>query len=126
MNFSDWYTDTVDVYRNQATVVDGLTKHDRVIVYTALPCRVYQDSGAAVSMKREAAEISQTLKLALSNAYDIHPGDELIVHRGGGLGYMTETTRAFAGDPHHHYEPFGAVMPQLSHQEITLLQQERV
>ena len=34
--------------------------------------------------------------------------------------------RAFAADPNLYYEPFGAVIPGLAHQEIRLLQEERV
>ena len=38
----------------------------------------------------------------------------------------TPDERYFADTPERYYEPFGAVMPGLAHQEITLLKQERV
>ena len=56
----------------------------------------------------------------------LQPGDEIIVKRGGRLGRQGPTIRAFAGDPNLYYEPFGAIIPGLAHQEIRLLQQERV
>ena len=64
--------------------------------------------------------------LACDNSVDIHAGDELIIHRGGRLGKSLFDTRAFAGDPHYYFEPFGAVIPGLAHQEIIILQEERV
>lgn len=33
---------------------------------------------------------------------------------------------AYAANPNHFFEPFGAVIPGLAHQEIPLLQEERV
>ena len=57
---------------------------------------------------------------------DIKAGDQLIIKRGGGLGYSTTTIRAFAAEPNYYFEPFGAVMPDLSHIEVRLLQEERV
>ena len=40
------------------------------------------------------------------------------------LGEARQTLRAFAGDPVYFYEPFGAVLPGLAHQEVGLLQRE--
>ena len=57
---------------------------------------------------------------------DIQPGDQLIIHRGAGLGKTTPAIRAFAADPNLYFEPFGAVIPGLAHMEVRLLQQERV
>ena len=73
-------------------------------------------------MKQTAADLSDDSMLACDNSVDIRPGDELIIHRGG----LSFTTRAFAGDPHYYTEPFGAVLPGLAHQQIKLLQEERV
>lgn len=126
MNFNDWYTDTVDVYRTTDTTVNNLTKKTRSVIYSGIPCRVYTDSPAVPNMNQSAAEVKQSSKLAMSNEWDIEAGDELIVHRGGGLGKAGFDSRCFAGDPHHHFEPFGAVMPQLAHQEILMLQEERI
>lgn len=49
---------------------------------------------------------------------------KLIIHRGKGLGRTQQTIRAFAGEAAHYYEPFGAVVPGLAHQELALLQKE--
>lgn len=58
-------------------------------------------------------------------AVDIQAGDQLIIHRGPGLA-TTPDIRAFAADPNLYFEPFGAVIPGLAHQEVRLLQQEIV
>ena len=126
MNFSDWYTDTVDVYRTTAeTNANGLTRNVRSQIYQAIPCRIYTDNPSAPTMTQDAANVNQSCKIALDNSWVINPGDELILHRGGGLG-VTSASRGFASEPHHHYEPFGAVMPQLAHQEVLVLNEVRI
>ena len=127
MNFTDWYTDTVDVYRVVSTTNGhGLTTNSRQKQYEAIPCRIYTDNPSTPNMTQDAANLRQSCKIALDNSWAILPGDELIIHRGGGLGITNNNSRGFAGDPHHHYEPFGAVMPQLAHQEILVLNEERI
>lgn len=126
MDFRAWYTDTADVYR-VVDVKDGnLTRHERRQVLSGVPCRVYEDHDRAIQMSRTAASVKQESMLACENSADIRAGDELIIHRGGGLGKPGFGIRAFAGDPHYYFEPFGAVIPGLAHQEIRLLQEERV
>lgn len=124
MNWTDWYTDTVDIYRVQITQDGALNRRERVLMYEAIPCRVYQYSSKVPTMSETAASIKQESKLACDTSVDIRPGDELIIHRGAGLGKPQHDTRAFAGDPNYYYEPFGAVIPGLAHQEINLLQEE--
>lgn len=126
MNFNSWYTDKMTVYRVDHTKVGNLTKNARVMVYEDIPCRVYQDAPTTPTMKQDAASIRQASSVALDNKWVILPGDELIISRGGLIGHSGITSRAFAGDPHHHFEPFGGVVPFLSHQEIKLLQEERL
>lgn len=126
MNYADWYTDTVDVYRVTPVKKGNLTTHERTQVSAGIPCRIYQESDHGISMQPQAAKISQTDKLACDNDVDIKAGDELLITRGGALGKSREVIRAFAGEPSYYYEPFGAVIPGLAHQEITLLQEERV
>lgn len=126
MNFNDWYTDLVDVYRVTATLDGKLTRHTRTKMYSDVPCRVYEVTKHAPNMERTAADIKQESKLACDNAIDIKAGDELIIHRGARVGAIVADLRAFAGDPNHYFEPFGAVIPDLAHQEIALLQQERI
>lgn len=126
MNFYDWYTDVMDVYRVTQDTSGPVIRNTRTKVLSAVPCRIYQDSNPAPSMNRQAADFQNNLKIACRNDVDIRGGDELILTRGGRLGYTTEKSRAFAGEPHKYYEPYGAVMPQLEHQEISLLQMERI
>ena len=64
MNFADWYTDTVDVWRVQPTTTNSLTTNQRVEVLTAVPCRVFQSDNRAIQMKQEAAEVHQEDYLA--------------------------------------------------------------
>lgn len=126
MNWADWYTDTVDVYRAVPYLDGGLTRQRREQVLSAVPCRVYQSDSKAINMTQTAADIRQDDKLACDISVDIQSGDMLIIHRGARLGRPGPKIRAFAADPNLYYEPFGAVIPGLAHQEIRLLQEERV
>ena len=126
MNFRDWYTDTVDV-RRVTSVQDGeLTRNERREVLSGVPCRVYQQDARKIAMTQTAASADGDDWLQCDNAVDIRPGDELIIHRGARLGQTKPDIRAFASEPNYFFEPFGAAMPGLAHQEIRLLQQERV
>lgn len=126
MNWTDWYTDTMDVWRNVPVKDGNLTRHERVQVSAGTPCRVYQSDNKPVSMSQTASSVSQNDHLACDISVDIRAGDELIITRGGKLGRPGPTIRAFASDPNLYYEPFGAIMPGLAHQEIRLMEQERV
>lgn len=126
MNWTDWYTDTVDVYRVQAVMDGSLTRHERVQILAGVPCRIYQSDNRAIQMSQEAASVRQEDRLACGVSVDIRAGDELLIHRGARQGKPGPTIRVFAGDPNLYYEPFGATIPGLAHQEIRLLQQERV
>lgn len=125
MNWADWYTDTVDIYRVTDVADGALTRHERQQVAEGVPCRIYRSGDNPILMSQQAASIQQTDKLACGLDVDIHAGDELIVTRGAKLGRAGPVTRAFAADPVYYYEPFGAVIPGLAHQEITLRQEER-
>lgn len=126
MSFTDWYTDTVDVYRVENQTTNNLTTQQRVPVSTGTPCRIYQSDNHPVNMQQNAAHIKQADRLMCDTAVDIQPGDQLIIHRGALLGRDAPPIRAFAADPNLYFEPFGAVIPGLAHQEIRLLQQELV
>ena len=126
MNYADWYTDTVDVYRDEVIMDGDLTRHERRIVMQDIPCRVYQSDSKSVTMDQASASVKQESNLACDNSVAICTGDEFIVHRGALLGEALFSTRAFAGEPHYYFEPFGAVIPGLAHQEIKLMQEERV
>ena len=124
MNYADWYTDLLDIYRVQSWAEGALTKHEQVAVAQGVPCRVYRSGAHGPNMQPTAADSGSEDKLACDNAVDIQAGDELLVRRGGRLGEARQTLRAFAGDPVYFYEPFGAVLPGLAHQEVGLLQRE--
>ena len=128
MNFKDWYTDTVDIYRVSQTVNAGLIRNERrkEPVLQGIPCRVYQSHDKTIKMEQTASSIYQESKLACDNSVKILAGDELLIHRGGVIGQEVDTIRAFASEPHYYFDPFGGIISGLSHQEIVLLQQERV
>lgn len=126
MNFSDWYTDKMDVYRTVQVKEDSVTRKVRSLIFEGISCRIYRDGGGTPAMKQTAADISERYKLACENSVQIKSGDELIITVGGRLGYADEINRAFAGSCHHYYEPYGAIAPQLAHQEIDLLSLERL
>lgn len=126
MDYSQWYTDTVDVFRVVQTKEGNLTRQKREQVISKVPCRIYRADDRVPTMRTDAADVKQTQKIALDNSVDIRAGDELHITRGGTLGHDEEALRAFAGTPHKFYEPFGAVIPGLAHQEIVLLEEERV
>ena len=126
MNFADWYTDTVDIWRVVATTENSLTTQTLTELYTSVPCRVYQSDSKPIHMEQTAAHIQQEDRLMCDTSVDIQPGDQLIIHRGAGLGKTVSDIRAFAADPNLYFEPFGSVVPGLSHMEVRLLQKERV
>lgn len=124
MNYQDWYTDLMDIHR-VAPIRDGaLTKHERVLVAENVPCRVYRSGVHGPRMQPAAAKTESEDKLACANEVDVQAGDELLIRRGAVLGQTRQTIRAFAGETAYLYEPFGAVLPGLAHQEIGLLQEE--
>lgn len=126
MQWKDWYTDLMDIYRVTEVQDGALTRHEREQVAADIPCRIYQSDSKAVSMTQTAANVQQQDKLACDVSVDVRAGDELMIHRGKRIGKPGPTIRAFAGDPTLYYEPFGAIIPGLAHQEIRLLQEERV
>ena len=126
MNWNDWYTDTMSMYRTQEVMDGSLTRHERALVSENIPCRIYQSDNRTINMTETASNVDQSDHLACDISVDVRAGDEIIVKRGGRLGRQGPTIRAFAGDPNLYYEPFGAIIPGLAHQEIRLLQQERV
>ena len=126
MNFRDWYTDRMDIYRVQPVRDGALTRHERRKIAEDIPCRVYQTDAARLELNQTAAASAQKDWVQCGNSVDVQAGDELRIFRGKGLGKALPEIRAFAADPNHFFEPFGAVIPGLAHQEIPLLQEERV
>lgn len=126
MQWKDWYTDLMDIYRVTEVQDGALTRHERQQVAADIPCRIYQSDSKALSVTQTAANIQQQDKLACDVSVDVRAGDELLIHRGKRIGKPGSEIRAFAGGPTLYYEPFGAIIPGLAHQEIRLLQEERV
>lgn len=126
MNFQDWYTDTVDIYRISESQNGALIEHTRELVSEGVPCRIYRTSARAIQPQQTAAKLQQERKLMTDNGVDIRAGDELLIHRGALIGKTVEEIRTFAGEPVKYFEPFGGIMPEMAHQEITLLQEEWV
>lgn len=124
MNFAGWYTDRVDIYRVQNLPDGALIRQERVKIAEDVPCRIYRSGGHGPRMQSTAAYTEGEDKLACANEMDIRPGDELLIRRGGGLGQTRQVIRAFAGEPAYFYEPFGAVLPGLAHQEVAFLEKE--
>ena len=116
----------MDVWRNVSVKDGNLTRQERQQVLTGIPCRIYQSDNEPIRMSQTASSVSQNDHLACGISVDIRAGDELIITRGGRLGRPGPTIRAFASDPNLYYEPFGAILPGLAHQEIRLMEQERV
>lgn len=120
MLFSDWYTDTVDVFRTVPVKDGNLTKDTRQQVGSKIPCRVYSTQIKGASPQPTAAVNRKEDKLACDVGTDIRIGDELIVTRGGVLG-GTKTERYLAGQPQDFYDPVGLVHTGLDHMEVGLL-----
>ena len=57
---------------------------------------------------------------------DIQAGDELMIVRGGNLGYTNQAERYFAGGPQRYYDPVGGALTGLEHQAVGLLKDEIV
>ena len=98
MNYADWYTDTVDIWRTTSAKDGSLTVNERTQVAWGVPCRVYLSNDRAVNMTQTAADLQQEDKLACANSVDIRTGDELYIYRGGGLKKGVAASRAFAGE----------------------------
>ena len=60
MNFRDWYTDTVDIWRVVPVQDGSLTRHERRELYRNIPCRLYQVEAPEVRMSQAAASASRT------------------------------------------------------------------
>ena len=66
MNYGDWYTDRMDIFR-AAPVKDGaLSKHQRVQVAEDVPCRIYRPQANGPRMQSTAAAAGGEDKLDLT------------------------------------------------------------
>lgn len=60
MDWTDWYTDTADVFRNEKVTENSLTHMERRQVLSGVACRVYQTKPSGLQMNQTAASITQT------------------------------------------------------------------
>ena len=120
-----WYTDTATVNRVESYADGNLTKQRRIVAAENVPCRVYRNSSPSTAMKDTAAQVEPSDMLACDIDVDIKAGDEIMVIRGGALGYENKPLRYFAGEPMPYYEPFGGVVPQLAHQQVPITGEKR-
>ena len=124
---TNWYTDSFDSYRIEAVVVDGITKHCRKQVLSAVPCRVYNNPNADIQMNEQAATTSAGNTLCCDVGVDIKTGDEIIVSRSALISAQpVSVDRYFAGKPNTYIEPFGGVVADLSHMQVALYNEKRV
>lgn len=121
MNYKDWYTDSMEIWRVSETTEKGLTAHKRIQVADGVPCRIYRTNKPHITMKQTSADLKQDRYIMCTTSVDVQKGDELLIHRGALLGQTVPIIRGFAGEPDYYFEPFGAVLPHLAHQEIPLM-----
>ena len=126
INYQDWYTDLMDIYRNEPSTDEALTNLEPVLKYENVPCRIYQSDKKPLDVSQTASSIKQNDSLMCDINTDIKAGDKLFIKRGGGLGNAPAIIRAYAADPNYYYVPFGAVIPVLAHIHVQLLQAARV
>lgn len=120
--FSQWYTDTVDIYRVVPIKDGNLDRQERQKINTApIPCRVYKPEKGGPNMTENAARERSVEKMACDLLADIQAGDELLIVRGGNLGHANQEERYFAGSPTPYYDPVGGVLTGLQHKEVGLL-----
>lgn len=120
--FRSWYTDTVDIYRVVPTKKGNINSQERKKVNPSpIPCRIYSLQKDGPAMKNTAAREQASEKMACDLSVDIRAGDELMIVRGGNLGYNNEPERFFAGNPASYYDPVGGALTGLQHKEVGLL-----
>ena len=72
-------------------------------------------------MTGTAAREQSAEEMACDLSVDILAGDELMIVRGGNLGYTNRPERYIAGEPVAYYDPVGGVLTGLQHKEVGLL-----
>ena len=115
---SGWFTDLVDVYRVENGSDGALVRPERVLVASAVPCRVYSPQKNNLNLRQAASAVYGDEKLACAVDADIQAGDELIVTRGGALGRQAKPVRYIASQPVLYFDPVGAAATGLEHMEV--------
>ena len=115
---SGWFTDLMDVYRVENGSDGALVRPERVLVASAVPCRVYSPQKNNLNLRQAASAVYGDEKLACAVDADIEAGDELIVMRGGALGRKTKPVRYIASQPVLYFDPVGVAATGLEHMEV--------
>ena len=115
---SSWFTDLMDIYRVEAVTTGALTRQERVLVASAVPCRIYSPQKNNLNLRQAASAVYGDEKLSCAVDTDIEAGDELIVTRGGALGRKTKPVRYIASQPVLYFDPVGAAATGLEHMEV--------
>ena len=115
---SSWFTDLMDIYRVEAATTGALTRQERVLVASAVPCRIYSSQKSNLNLRQAASAVYGDEKLACAVDADVEAGDELIVTRGGALGRKTKPVRYIASQPVLYFDPVGAAATGLEHMEV--------
>lgn len=113
-----WFTDLMDIYRVEAVTTGALTRQERVLVASAVPCRVYSPQKNNLNLRQAASAVYGDEKLACAVDADVEAGDELIVTRGAALGRQTKPVRYIASQPVLYFDPVGAAATGLEHMEV--------
>lgn len=113
-----WFTDLMDIYRVEAVTTGALTRQERVLVASSVPCRVYSPQKNNLNLRQAASAVYGDEKLACAVDADIEAGDELIVTRGAALGRKMKPVRYIASQPVLYFDPVGASTTGLEHMEV--------
>ncbi len=120
--FSGWYTDAMDIYRTESVKKGNVTAQGRKKINSIpIPCRIYSPKKDGPVMTGNASKERASEKLSCDLNVDIRAGDELLIIRGGMLGYGNQPERYFAGNPVNYYDPVGGALTGLQHKEVGLL-----
>lgn len=122
--FSDWYTDSMSIFRTVDTVRGNIDRKERKLLREGIPCRIYSVKRTGPRMRQTAALSDSVDKVACDLGVDLKAGDELHIVRGGKLGTGGQPERYFADRPHPYYDPVGGGLLGLEHQEAVLLTDE--
>ena len=115
---SGWFTDLMDVYRVKNGSDGALVRLERVLVASAVPCRVYSPQKNNLNLRQTASAVYGDEKLACAVDTDVEAGDELLVTRGGTLGRQTKPVRYIASQPVLYFDPVGVAATGLEHMEV--------
>lgn len=101
------YKDKCDVYvvENVTDPATNITKQDEKCILSDQPCRLSFLSSPSADQK-EAAVLSQTVKLFIAPEINIAPGSKIVITKENGIVYK--------------YKNSGLPASYVNHQEITL------